>query len=248
MIQAEIKYARSLNNQKYRKEHNAYLIEGNKIVKEWLTLQEPIQSLMANEEWLNENRTLLQYIPERNIKTATTIELSKISNLQSPVPVMAIVEQRPKTPHTFNTKGWTLILDRIQDPGNMGTIIRIADWYGIQEIICTTGTVEAYNPKVVQATMGSLLRVKISEINIEELIVHAQKPILAAALNGSSIYEKDVKAIEAGYIILGNESQGIHPSLLSQIPHHITIPRIGEAESLNVGVACGIICSHLCIS
>lgn len=136
------------------------------------------------------------------------------------------------------------MVDDLQDPGNMGTIIRIADWFGIDQIVCSKNSVEYYNPKVVQSTMGSLARVNIFYTDLISFIQNNKEiPLYAAALKGESVFE--MGRIEEGIIVIGNESKGIHAELLKLSTHKITIPRFGHAESLNAAVAAGIILSHL---
>jgi TrmH family RNA methyltransferase len=137
------------------------------------------------------------------------------------------------------------MLDGIQDPGNMGTIIRTADWFGIQQIICSNDTVELYNPKVIQSTMGSFTRVKVWYKNLKEIFANndADVPVYGALLQGKSIY--DIPEISEGILLMGNEGNGIRPENLSFITQPITIPKQGGAESLNVGVATGIIVAQL---
>lgn len=137
----------------------------------------------------------------------------------------------------------TLVLDDIQDPGNLGTIIRTAEWFGFQQIICSIGTVDAYNPKVVQATMGSLSRIQIHYIDLKSFIKEVKIPVYGALLDGDSIYETDWT--HEGLIILGNEGNGISEEIIELVDQPVTIPRIGEAESLNVAVATTIFCSEI---
>ncbi|RYY40514.1 MAG: RNA methyltransferase [Chitinophagaceae bacterium] len=141
------------------------------------------------------------------------------------------------------TGAWILYLDTIQDPGNLGTIIRIADWFGIHDIVCSAGCAEAFNPKVVQSTMASLARVNVWYDETGDWLQTQEVPVLAAALDGVSIYDYD--APRTGILLIGNESKGLQPALLARATQKITIPRIGGAESLNAAVAAGIIVSHL---
>ncbi|KKX48941.1 RNA methyltransferase [Sphingobacterium sp. IITKGP-BTPF85] len=134
-------------------------------------------------------------------------------------------------------------MDDIQDPGNLGTIIRTAEWFGFQRIICSIGTVDAYNPKVVQATMGSLSRIEIHYLDLKAFIQDAKLPVFGALLNGNSIYETDWR--DEGLLVLGNEGNGISDELIKLVDKPVTIPRIGEAESLNVAVATTIFCSEI---
>ena len=245
MTQAEVKFVRSLSLQKYRKEHNAYVIEGNKIVKEWLECKAPFRLLVATEQWINQHQHIVYGELEAKIRIVDHATLQKMSNFKTAGAVMAVVNMEEKYQHHFGTEGWTLVLDRVQDPGNMGTIIRTADWFGIPEVLYTPGSVEIYNPKVIQSTMGSLLRVKSGEIVLDTLLQNAQKTIWTTALDGDSIYKETFPAVGAGYIVFGNESQGVDEDFLAKATHKISIPKYGQAESLNVAIASAIICSQI---
>ena len=138
---------------------------------------------------------------------------------------------------------WCLALDDIQDPGNMGTIIRIADWFGWEQIVCSPGCVDIYNPKVVQAAMGGHLRVNIITEDLATYLPKVNKPVFAAALNGENIY--DIPKQQEGVLIIGNESKGISDPIMQLANKKVTIPRLGGAESLNAGVSAGILCALL---
>ena len=169
----------------------------------------------------------------------------KISTLQAPQGILALVyipaQQQiavKNLQHSFS-----LVLDDIQDPGNFGTIIRTADWFGIKNVICSENTVEAYNPKTVQSTMGSLCRVNIFYTNLNSFLTTSKLPVFGALLDGNSIYETNWGS--EGLILLGNEGHGISEKLTDQITVPVTIPRIGSAESLNVAVSAAIFCNEL---
>lgn len=248
MTQAEIKFAKSLTVQKYRKEHNAYLIEGDKIVKEWLAQKADIRLLVSTQNWLQSNSNLISDHYQSVIREVPESILQKISNHPTAPDVLAIVQQKETYTPSPDPNIWTLVLDRVQDPGNMGTIIRTADWFGIAEVLLTPGCVEIYNPKVVQSTMGSLLRMNIGSITLDQLAAQATKPVFAAAMNGASAFERQLGSIEGGYLILGNESNGIDPNFLANKNiQKLTIPRYGGAESLNVAIAAGIFCVFIAI-
>lgn len=171
-------------------------------------------------------------------------ELQKISALKNPAGAIAAVyiPQWPQLSHTDLKNKFTLVLDGVQDPGNMGTIIRTADWFGIKNIICSADTVDVYNPKVVQATMGSLARVNIIYTELDDFISHMNLPVYGALLNGDNLYKTNFGT--EGLIVMGNEGNGISPQIQQLITNKITIPRIGGAESLNVAIATAIFCSE----
>ncbi|MFM2203210.1 MAG: hypothetical protein RLZZ605_174, partial [Bacteroidota bacterium] len=168
--------------------------------------------------------------------------LARMSQLQTPNHVLLVVEYSSKMVIPKET-GWIIALDTIQDPGNMGTILRIADWFGINTIICSPQCVDIYNQKVIQSGMGAHLRVAVEYKELDTFFKTNQLPVYAALLNGENLFQ--VKSKQAGIILIGNESKGIAPELLPFASHPITIPRIGGAESLNAGVATGIIAAYL---
>lgn len=195
------------------------------------------------------NPTYFSSLPKfpTNIKLfeVNNAELDKISTLQTPQGILALVNMPLKQkiePNSLRNK-FSLVLDDIQDPGNLGTIIRTADWFGIDHIICSEQTVEVYNPKTVQATMGSLARMNIFYTDLGAFIKDAELPVYGALLNGNNIYKIDWG--NEGLILLGNEGHGISEKLIKKITIPVTIPRIGQAESLNVAVSAAIFCSEL---
>src|SRR5690606_9606403 len=185
-------------------------------------------------------------IPQ-NIKSEEVSEddLKRISMLKTPQGVLALVRlpAQPRLTKALLHNAFHLVLDDIQDPGNLGTIIRTAEWFGLHRIICSTGSVDAYNPKVVQASMGSLARAQVYYTDITALTHHAPVPVFGAVLNGTPIYETDFG--HEGLIVLGNEGNGISAPVLSQIQQAVTIPKIGSAESLNVAISAALFCAEL---
>jgi TrmH family RNA methyltransferase len=241
----QIKYIRSLAQIKFRKECQCYVVEGVKNAEEWLVQKADVQFIVATEAWLNEHTNLLADYSTEKILSATDIDFEKISGFKTPNQVLLVVhmpanEQAEAVPKN----DWLLVLDRVQDPGNLGTIIRTADWFGIKHIYCSPETVEQYNPKVIQSTMGSLLRVTCHYTDLNALLQNNTAiPSYAAVLGGAAL-EKTNK-YEPGFIIMGNESKGISPEIQKLVQHKLTIPQMGNAESLNVGVAAGIFCFAL---
>ncbi|MFT3947970.1 MAG: RNA methyltransferase [Agriterribacter sp.] len=244
LSKSKVKYIQTLFHKKFRDQENRFIIEGAKIINEFLLKSpETIYELYATGEWAKKNSKLIDNIPQTALTIISEDDLKKISALPSPNQALAIV-QKKATSFPGITPGENIVmLDEIQDPGNMGTIIRIADWFGITKIICSTNCADIYNPKVIQSTMGSILRVHILYTDLLEWCKqHKNLPVYAATLHGKSIYE--TAHFENGIILMGNESKGIKPELLALSKIQITIPRIGEAESLNAAVATGIILSH----
>jgi TrmH family RNA methyltransferase len=233
----EVKYIQSLCQKKHRQEEGLFIAEGTKLVTELLQGGYPIRKLYALPAWAEDNQTAVP------VTIVTDMELRKISGLQAPNQVLAIAGQRmPATEPQFNNQV-TLVLDDIQDPGNLGTIIRIADWFGIKQVVASEGTVELYNPKVIQGTMGSFTRVNFWHRSLRAFLEAATVPVYGALLNGKNMHGEP--PVTEGLLVIGNESKGISKELLPFISHPITIPRLGGAESLNAAVAAGIIVSHL---
>jgi TrmH family RNA methyltransferase len=240
-----VKYIQSLSHKKLRDELSLFIAEGPKIISEFFKEGNfNCKLLCASGDWLKENKKILDNIPAVNVYEADDASLQKISQLKTPNKVVGVFEKKnPQVPSVLNNK-LTLLLDDIQDPGNMGTIIRIADWFGIENIICGENCADNYNPKVVQASMGSLARVDVLYTNLPQVIESNKNiSVYAAALAGISLH--DLKNIEEGFILIGNESKGISNELLKMASKRITVPKYGNAESLNAAVATGIILSHL---
>ena len=242
LSKSQVKYIRSLGQQKYRKEHNVYLAEGEKLAEEWLRSNAAVKMIVAEEQWVDTNQALIRRHPDAELLIAKLSDLESISLLQTPNKVLLVVET-PKEKIKLPEKGWCIALDTIQDPGNMGTIIRIADWFGITDIVCSQDCVEAFNPKVVQSGMGGHLRVNIHKADLNNYLSHTKMPVFAAILEGTDVY--DMPRSENGILLIGNESKGLHPELIAKASHKVTIPKKGGAESLNAGVSAGILCALL---
>ena len=242
LVKSKVKYIQTLGQKKFREQEGLFIAEGPKLVKELLEADAAsVNEIYGLKDWMDDNQKLLNKTVAIEI---TEIELEKISQLTTPNKVVAIVQQY-ELGETITTKDQiTLALDNIQDPGNLGTIIRIADWFGIKQIICSTDSADMYNPKVVQSTMGSIARVKVYYTDLEEWLCSQNGiSIYAASLDGENV--TTMKKIKEGIIVFGNESKGISPELLNMSTVKITIPKKGKAESLNVAVAVGIILSHI---
>jgi TrmH family RNA methyltransferase len=238
----------SLQKKKVRDDEKLFIIEGDKLVKEFLYSGIRIKSLIAKPEFIGSlTAKMKQYIEE--IEPASYEELKKISTLKTPHNAMAIVPVFSYSSDFSTVKNLTVALDFVQDPGNMGTIIRAAAWFGISDIYCSNDCVDVYNPKVVQATMGAILNVRVRYCDLKELLKHASEnsiPVFGALLEGESVYGQELE--KDGIILLGNESKGISEELLPFISHKLLIPRFTDTkygvESLNVGMAASIIFSE----
>ncbi len=242
LSKAQISLITSLQHKKFRTQHNLFVVEGIKSVLEFVHSSYKVEKIFYTDE----AGTKLDKIPQ-NIKceNLSDKEFTKISSLKNPQGALALV-QLPSFQNiiTEHLKGsHHLVLDDIQDPGNLGTIIRTAEWFGISNVLCSLHTVDAFNPKVVQASMGSLSRVAIHYLDIEELLEKTILPTFGAFLEGDSIFETDFG--QEGLIVMGNEGNGIRANLKDKIGRKVTIPRIGQAESLNVAIATTIFCAEL---
>ncbi|MBC7873160.1 MAG: RNA methyltransferase [Ferruginibacter sp.] len=246
LFKQKVKYIQTLGQKKFRQEEGVFIAEGPKLVKELLdTDTSSVKEIFAVKEWMDDNR--FDGNAGRNLPIITEItasELQRISQLTTPNRVLAIVQQYDTGEIITVKDRITLALYNLQDPGNLGTIIRIADWFGIEQVVCSPDSADLYNPKVVQATMGSIARIKVHYRELEEwLAVQENVPVYAASLAGEDITA--IKKIKEGILIIGNESKGISPALAALANFHITIPQKGKAESLNAAVATGIILSHI---
>lgn len=232
------KFLKSLQLKKFRNEHGVFLVEGEKLFLELLTSIFVIEEVFATERWYNENYNSL---PKKlNFTLVSERDLATISSFKTPQYIIALVKQQ-KFQLSQNTNKPFIVLDNIQDPGNLGTIIRTMDWFGFENLVCSPTCVELYNPKVVQATMGSIFRVNTiyQQLNIF-LKEHHHFTIYGALLNGENCFNADLIK-KNSIVILGNESKGISQEILPFINKKLTIPKIGSAESLNVSIAAGIL-------
>jgi TrmH family RNA methyltransferase len=243
IAKAEVKYIQSLAHKKFREHEGLFLVEGVKMVQE-LLVEKPadIKKIYALEGWIRYHAPSLP--PAIDVQVLEAFELDKISSLQSPDEVLALVKIPYLPISGFVPKGITVVLDQVQDPGNLGTIIRSCDWFGVENIICSIDTVDAYNPKVVQSAKGSLLRPSIYYSVLEEFLsTMPEMPVYAALLDGESI---DQAVFETPCLLLiGNESKGLSDAVRAYATKAITIPRKGKAESLNAAVATAVILSAM---
>ena len=257
----KIKYIRSLELKKNRNKEGKFVAEGFKVVDDLLALQ-PADLIVATQEWLHGKHLADQ----TEVIEVTEEELKKVSFLQHPQQVLAVfrqdtgcnkqdsnnsqedAEEKNFGFSKINTQELSLALDGVQDPGNLGTIIRIADWFGITHIYCSQDTADVYNPKVVQATMGSIARVKVEYGNLLGLVesLPADVPVYGTLLDGDNIYQQQLE--NRGLIVMGNEGKGISPALAKKVNRRLLIPNFPEgratADSLNVAIATAITCSE----
>jgi TrmH family RNA methyltransferase len=248
----QVKYINALKIKKFRQLNKAFIVEGEKGVVELLKSSLKTVKVLALSEWLDVNFSWLNKM-KIEFQEITADELKKVSDLITPNQVLAIAEIPEATiPTPAEFEEMALALDGIRDPGNMGTIIRTADWFGISKIICSSDSVDIYNPKVIQATMGSFSRVNVFYINLPDFFksLPTEIPVFGALLEGPDITQK--KFTRPGIVLIGSESHGISGSLVPFINEPLHIPHFSapgtenHAESLNASIANGIICYEIC--
>lgn len=223
-----------MQQKKYRDKTGLFVAEGPKLISELLKEGLRLHSLFTSEEII-ENTEKTTGITER--------ELQKISSLKTPNTSLALFEIPEQKP--FLTKGLTLALDGIRDPGNLGTIIRLCDWFGIAQLVCSEDTADCYNPKVVQATMGSIARIPVSYVPLGKYLKESGFPVYGGCMDGDNVYEMRLQ--NNAVLVMGNESSGISEEIQALLNHRITIPRFGplqKTESLNVSTATAILLSE----
>jgi len=231
------KLIRSLKQKKYRRQYKLFVVEGIKVINELLNSNFELETLFTLESAKDE----FNLKNSSEIQTISANDLDQISFLSTSQKALALFKI-PQVQSSLKNSGLMLALDNIQDPGNLGTIIRLADWFGIHTIICSSSTVDCFNPKVVQATMGSLTRVRLVYCDLTTALKNTSLPIYGAFLKGKSIY--DLKLPSEGVIVMGNEANGISREIEKIVHHKITIPQFGEVkstESLNVSTATAIV-------
>lgn len=239
----QIKQVKALHQKKERDAMKLFIAEGVKTACEILKHHtDLVQEVFTTESFYNTNQSL--FGKEINKTMISSEELKKISTQVSPNQVLIVCHYLPiKLPDTNFENGFRFYLDDIRDPGNLGTILRIADWFGMKEVFTSEQSAELYNPKVIQAAMGAFLRVGVHVLPLEKVISNANFPIYGAVLNGKNIYGEK---LQNGLIIIGNESNGIRKEYMEKITHPITIPSASsnQTESLNAAMAASVICAE----
>lgn len=230
----KIKQINCLQQKKCRDKQGLFIVEGEKMVLEVLkTIPSLIEYIVSIPEFISDSMS--------NIQTYHCDEetLKRCSSLKTPNKVIAVVK---KMEHKISSPSFVIAIDSVQDPGNMGTIMRLADWFNVEKIICSNTTVDLYNPKVIQASMGAFLRVQVEYTDLIEYFKTSKLPVYGALLEGENVYQKELSP--KGILLMGNEGAGISEELKPFISSPITIPRRGKAESLNVSIATGILLSE----
>ncbi|GAB3342037.1 RNA methyltransferase [Marivirga atlantica] len=235
------KFIKSLQLKKFRQKEALFIVEGEKNTLELLNSAYKVKTILGSEQFLSDNHLIISKAGAETIEV-TDKQLASLGSFKSNDKALAVVHI-PTEP-TYERRGIQLVLDDIRDPGNLGTIIRIADWYGIKSIICSETTAELFNPKTISASMGSIFRINVFRRNLEGFFKEQSGiAVYGALLNGDNIHK--TKFDKEAYIVIGNESNGIRETLLSFIEHPITIPKLGGAESLNAAMATAIICDNI---
>ncbi|WP_452222602.1 TrmH family RNA methyltransferase [Lacinutrix chionoecetis] len=234
LSKSQIKLITRLKQKKYRIAEGFFIAEGEKVIQELLASSLKLHHLFTTTSINNhfDKQTLI-----------TEAELKKISFLTTPNKALAVFKIPDNSP--VNLKGLVVALDSVRDPGNLGTIIRLCDWFGIKELVCNKETVDCYNPKVVQATMGSITRVNINYLDLNSFLAEAETPIFGAFMDGENVYNCQLP--KAGILVMGNEANGISQAVEKQVTKRIAIPRFGDlqaTESLNVATATAILLSE----
>jgi TrmH family RNA methyltransferase len=232
----QLKIITSLSQKKYRQKHHLFIAEGKKVVNELLNSSFEIDTLFATDEFKTD-------ISSDKIIRILEKDLQKISNLKSSNKALGLFKIPDEKPLKKN--GIIIVLDAINDPGNLGTIIRLCDWFGVHQVVCSKDTVDCYNQKVVQASMGSLTRVSVRYLDLEPYLQDAELPTFIADMNGANVYQTTLP--KEAILVMGNEANGVSDKIKSLINNKISIPRFGEiqeTESLNVATATAILLSE----
>lgn len=239
LSKAKIKFIKSLQLKKYRKQEQCFVVQGAKSVQELIASDFEVVMLLGTPDFLSAHRPAGKV----EVDEVTEKELVGLSEFQSNDTALAVAKMKPNDPVKVGTGEFALVLDDIRDPGNLGTIIRTADWFGITRIIASDETADVYNPKVISATMGSFTRVEIFYTDLEDYLSGVKHKVYGAYLDGSDVHRMSFG--EEGLILIGNESRGISPSLERYVTDKVTIPRYGHAESLNAAIATAVICDNI---
>ncbi len=245
ITKSQVKYIQSLGQKKLREEENAFVAEGPKIINELLeNASFELLGLYCTDAWKNEYPLLAGKTPPGKLYEMKEAGLQRISFLITPHQVLGVFKKpTPRQPFQLQ-RGISLMLDGLQDPGNMGTIIRIADWFGLRQLVCSPDCADAFAPKVVQGSMGSIARVELYYTPLLPFIKeNTGLKLYAATLGGQPL--QTIGKLEEGMLVIGNESKGVSVEIIAAAQHQVTIPRPGSAESLNAAVAAGIILSHI---
>lgn len=232
----QLKLITSLSQKKYRQQHKLFIAEGVKVINEFLNSSFEVDGLFVVD-----NYEIIDF--EDKIIRISEFDLKKISNLKTPNKILGLFKVPEEKPIQKN--GLTIALDTVNDPGNLGTIIRLCDWFGVTQLVCSKDTVDCYNQKVVQASMGSLTRVSVKYLNLENYLQETKLPTFIADMDGVNVYKSNMP--KEAILVMGNEANGVSDKIKNLIKNKISIPRFGESketESLNVATATAILLSE----
>lgn len=250
ITKAQIKHIRSLQQKKYRDIHDEFVVEGLHIVREAIKFTpEDIVQLIYTRNSLPDIKEQVEELMGKSIEVSPT-DFARLSSQKAPQELLAIIKINHQAAPVPKTNELMMVLDQVQDPGNLGTIIRLADWFGIRNLVCSDNSANCYNPKVVQSSMGGIFRVNVCYTNLksylEKLKEKGNITIYGTLMEGSDLYTSSLKL--PGIIVMGNEAHGISTEIIELLDHHITIPnfstRVEKTESLNVAIAAAITCSE----
>lgn len=236
-----VKFIKSLQQKKFRKQENAFFVEGSKNVTELLGSDFKVTHLLYTSKYEESHYELIQNADAQRFEV-TAKQLEAMGSFLTNDSALAVAEIKPNTPFILHEDDLVIALDDVRDPGNLGTIIRIADWYGIKKMVLSEETADLYNPKVLNASMGSFTRLDFYYTHLPAYLKAVDVPVYGAFLEGENIHGVDLQP--KGIILMGNESKGVSPELAPLVTHKLTIPAFGNAESLNVAVATAVICDN----
>ena len=239
LTRADVSRLRSLREKKERDALGLFVVEGEKVVGELLTAQFPLVELYATAAWADRLA-----VPPSGLRVVTSEEMARISHYPTPSSVLALGKiERPALAPTTLAQGLTLALDGIQDAGNLGTLLRVADWFGFDRVLASFDCVDFFNQKVINASMGSFSRVPFFSVPLDTTLSRIPIPVLGCELAGDDVHQ--LPALNEAVVVIGSEGRGLSPEIRSCVTHFVTIPRYGSAESLNAGVAAAIVCDNL---
>ena len=237
LTKAEIARVRDLREKKHRGSGGLYVVEGAKVVAELLAAQAPVEALYVTPTWSGPSE-------EPRVRRVTEAEMARLSHFPTPSPALAVVRlERRDLPDRALRDGLTLALDGVQDAGNVGTLLRIADWFGFDRVLLSRDCADLHSPKVINASMGSFLRVPAFAVDLAGVLANAGAPVLGCDLHGDDVHA--LGALASAVVVIGSEGRGLSPAVRACVTQFVTIPRFGRAESLNAAVAAAIVCDNL---
>lgn len=237
----EQKFIKSLKVKKYRVREKRFLVEGTKNIRELLSSDFKVELIAGTDSFFDSNEGMVENVRLEVIKADL---LAQLGNFKTNDAAIAVVQAKEHQPFTITENKVYFVLDGVGDPGNLGTIIRTLDWFGFDELICSENCAELYHPKVIASTMGSFTRMKVFYENLPSLFKQVNFPVYGADMNGENLFEKTIIS-NPSFIVMGSESQGLSDNIKKHITQYLSIPKFGQAESLNVGVATGILAGYL---